>query len=397
MSSKARFISLFFMSCLCFLMSAGATHSPGEKLSAPGPDDPKGSSGIPIAVTGTLIDGTGVAPVPDAVVVIEDGQITAAGPRKEVKIPANARILEFPGGTLLPGFINAHVHTMFDDKKLKAWAREGVTTVRDLAEAANLEWFALRDKLRADPRNARIVAAGPVFTCADGFLKEVSLVVSSPEDARAKVKALIDQGADVIKVGLNSPIYPELSPDVVKAIVDAAHGRGKPVAAHVISAQGMGVAVEAGVDDLSHMAPIGAKPEALIRQAKEKGIYWIPTFEPPRGDPPRQKVKDDFRLFLDLGGAVALGNDSGSMPNVQVGMPIKEILFMQDAGMTPMRIIEAATRQAARVCRLENEIGTLQPGKRADLLVVDGNPLEDLNALTKTRLVIHDGIIIRLE
>jgi imidazolonepropionase-like amidohydrolase len=198
-------------------------------------------------------------------------------------------------------------------------------------------------------------------------------------------------------------------PDVVKAVT-AAHTR-KPVA--LVGQRSWDVAVEARVDDINHLAPIGDKSEALIRQAKETGIYWIPTLEPQLGPPPgkaqppppggkaqptqRAKAIESFKYFLSLGGAVALGNDSGSMPGVQVGMPIKEILMMQEAGLTPMQIIEASTRHAARVCRLEKEIGTLQAGKRADLLVVDGNPLEDLKALTKTRLVVHDGVIIREE
>jgi len=383
------------------MMSISGRQRNEEELPAQGLKNSQESTGVPIAVTGTLIDGTGAEPVPEAVVVIKDRYIAAVGSRKDIKIPENARVFSFPHGTLLPGFINAHVHSKYDEKQLQTWAREGVTTVRDLAEAMGVPWFTLRDQLRANPKNARIVAAGPVFTVAGGFVKEVSLIVTSPEDAQEKVNKLIDEGADVIKIGLNSPIYPELSPDVVQAIVNTAHSRGKPVAAHVISAHGMGVAVEAGVDDISHLAPIGTKPEALIQQMKAAGIYWIPTFEPlppaDKGKAIREKAIDDFKHFLSLGGLVALGNDSGSMPGVQMGMPITQILCMQKAGMTPMQIIEAATRHAARVCRLEKELGTLQPGKRADLFVVEGNPLEDLNTLTKTRLVIHDGVIIREE
>lgn len=401
MTSKVKFTSFLILGCFLLTISISGRQ--------------KNETNLPIAVTGTLIDGTGAMPVPEAVVVIKDGYIAAVGPRKEIRIPENARVFQFPGSTLLPGFINAHVHSKYDEKQLQTWAREGITTVRDLAEALDRPWFTLRDQLRANPENARIVAAGPVLTVADGFVNEVSLIVTSPEDAQEKVNKLIDEGADVIKIGLNSPIFPELSLDMVKAIVKAAHGRGKPVAAHVISAHGMGVAAEAGVDDISHLAPIGDKSEALIQQTKAAGIYWIPTLEPRLGPPqekastnekapprekpsPREKAMDSFKYFLKLGGAVALGNDSGSMPGVQVGMPIKEILSMQqEAGMTPMQIIEAATRDAARVCRLENELGTLQPGRRADLFVVEGNPLEDLKTLTKIRLVIHDGVIIREE
>jgi imidazolonepropionase-like amidohydrolase len=407
MTPKVRIASILVLGCFLSVMSVGGSQKNEDELLAPGLNDSQESAGVAIAVMGTLIDGTGAAPVPDAVVIINDGYITAVGPRKGMKIPKNARVLRFPRGTLLPGFINAHVHSKYDEKLLQTWAREGVTTVRDLAEATDKPWFTLRDRLRANPKNARIVAAGPVLTVVDGFLKEVSLIVNSPQDAQEKVNKLIDAGADVIKIGLNSPIYPELSPEVVKAIVEAAHSRGKPVAAHVISAHGMGVAVEAGVDDINHLAPIGDKSEALIQQTVAAGIYWIPTLEPslpppgkaahPGKTPAREKAEASFKRFLQLGGAVALGNDSGTMPGVQVGMPVKEILMMQEIGMTPMQVIEAATRHAARVCGLEKELGTLQAGKRADLFVVEGNPLEDLKTLTRTRLVIHDGVIIREE
>ncbi|NIO48996.1 MAG: amidohydrolase family protein [Candidatus Aminicenantes bacterium] len=411
MTAKAKFTSIFVLRCFflfsfsfLLMMSISGKHRNEEEFSAPGLCNSQESAGVPIAVIGALIDGTGAEPVPEAVVVIKGRYITAVGPRKEIEIPENARVFSFPRGTLLPGFINAHVHSKYDEKRLQLWAREGVTTVRDLAEAMGVPWFTLRDQLRSNPKNARIVAAGPVFTCPDGFFKEFSLIVVSPEDAQEKVNKLIDAGADVIKIGMNSPIFPELSLEIVKAIVETAHSRGKPVAAHVISAHGMGVAVEAGVDDINHRAPIGEKSKELIQQTKAAGIYWIPTLEPRLPAPPgkgrpgrRRKAIDSFKYFLSLGGSVALGSDSGTLPGVQIGMPIKEILLMQEAGMTPMQIIEASTRHAARVCRLENEIGTLQAGKCADLLVVEGNPLEDLNTLTKTRLVIHDGVVIREE
>lgn len=354
------------------------------------------SARVPLVLTGTIIDGTGAEPVVDAAVVIKGKRITAVGPRKEIEIPGNAQFISFPGGTLLPGFINTHVHSKYNEGLLEAWALEGVTTVRDLAAAVDLPWFTLRDKLRTNPKCARVVAAGPVFTVPKGFIKEVSLIVTSPKDAQQKVNQLIDDGADVIKIGLNCPLNPVLSREEMAAIVKTAHQRGKPVAAHVISAHGLRIALDAGVDDINHLASFGKKSDALIRQIVKSGVYWIPTIEAtPLSF--REKGIDAFRRFIKAGGKVALGNDSGSLPGVQVGMPIKEIQFMHEAGMTPMQIITAATRNAARVCNLQDQLGTLQPGKLADVLVVEGNPLEDLQTLTNVRLVIHEGVIIRKE
>jgi imidazolonepropionase-like amidohydrolase len=332
----------------------------------------------------------------DAAIVIKGKRIEAVGPRKEITIPGNARVFSFPGGTILPGFINTHVHSKYDEGLLERWAREGVTTVRDLAASVNIPWFTLRDKLRKKPKCARLVAAGPVLTVPKGFIKEVSLVVTSPEDARKKVNQLIDAGADVIKIGLNSPLNPVLSRKEAAVIVETAHGRGKPVAAHIIGTRGMRIALDAGVNDINHLASFGRKPDELIQQMVDAGVYWVPTLE---AAPPhfRKRGIDAFKRFIKAGGKVALGNDSGSLPGVQVGMPIKEILLMQEAGMTPGQIIEAATRHAAQVCKLEDQLGTLEPGKLADVLVVEGNPLEDLQTLTNVRLVIRQGVIIRKE
>jgi imidazolonepropionase-like amidohydrolase len=103
------------------------------------------------------------------------------------------------------------------------------------------------------------------------------------------------------------------------------------------------------------------------------------------------------RVFVKAGGRVALGNDGGYLPGLEVGMPIGEIEAMHDAGMTPMQIIVAATRDAAYVCRWSDLLGTLEVGKTADILVVNGDPLRNLDALLDVQLVIHDGIIIRDE
>jgi hypothetical protein len=156
---------LFFL----LLINACSTQKPGKEspVAAQSPaeaiEDAPSSAGVPLVLTGTLIDGTGAEPVVDAAVVIKGKRIAAVGPRKEIEIPGNAQIISFPGVTLLPGFINTHVHSKYNESLLETWAREGVTTVRDLAAAADLPWFTLRDKLRTNPKCARVVAAGPVF------------------------------------------------------------------------------------------------------------------------------------------------------------------------------------------------------------------------------------------
>jgi imidazolonepropionase-like amidohydrolase len=128
-----------------------------------------------------------------------------------------------------------------------------------------------------------------------------------------------------------------------------------------------------------------------------KGIYLVPTFTVFRNyNAPIQTCVENLRRFVELGGQVALGNDYGGGPGqFELGIPMYEIEMMSQAGMTPMQIIVASTLNAARVSHVENELGTLEPGKIADVLVVKGNPLQDLNALRNVQMVIHSGVIIR--
>ncbi|MBU0491566.1 MAG: amidohydrolase family protein [Chloroflexi bacterium] len=352
-------------------------------------------------VNGTLIDGTGAAPVPDAAVVIRDGRIVAAGPRAGVTIPTDARVIDVQGGTILPGFINAHVHEAYNAHNLAAWAQAGVTTVREMnAPAARLDElesiYAFRDAARAYPQYARIVGASPILTVPDGY---GTMSVTSPDDARQTTLALVDAGADVIKISLEDVLMgqlPRLSVTQTRAIVAAAHERGVPVTAHVSRVAQLEVAVDAGVDDAAHMV-VDQAPDDLIARMVEQGMVWVPTLELWKLAYMGRETADNLRRFVAAGGQVALGTDyAGSAAlRFELGMPIRELLFMQEAGMTPMQVIVAATRNAAHVCNRAGDLGTLEPGKIADVLVVDGDPLADLLVLRNVRLVIRDGVVIR--
>jgi len=199
---------------------------------------------------------------------------------------------------------------------------------------------------------------------------------------------------------------PMLSPQEAAAIVEEAHRRGTLVSVHVTISSDLAKALDAGVDDVAHMVVPGAGPDELpddlIGRMVEAGVYWEPTLELWQGvssvnpvDYDR-KAMDNLRRFVAAGGQVALGTDyAGYTTEFQLGMPMKEIGWMQEAGMTPMQVIVSGTRHAAHVCNLERELGTLAVGKIADVLVVDGDPLEDTHALANVRLVLHSGDIIR--
>ena len=239
-------------------------------------------------VNGTLIDGTGADPLPDAALVIREGRILAVGARATVAIPKRTKVIDLRGATILPGFFNAHVHQAYDLEHLAGWAREGVTTVRDLGGWPPKEVFAFRDKAGKNPKYARIAAAGPFITAPGGYPIAVfgghALTATSPDEARQVANHLLDQGADIIKIGLESGAIfgrgalPMLSLEEAKAIVDVAHERGTRVAAHVTVSKDLELAINAGVDDIAHMVtdPV---PDELVWRMVAEGLYWEPTLE----------------------------------------------------------------------------------------------------------------------
>ena len=358
-------------------------------------------------VNGTLIDGTGADPLPDAALVIQEGRIIAVGSRTETNLPDDAKIIDVQGATILPGFINAHVHLGFDEENLEAWAQGGVTTVRDLGAYPSADLFSRRDALLKDNRFARLVAAGPIVTVPEGYPMIPwgfeGLPVTSPEEAASKTNGLLDDGADVIKIAVEAGYIfrtkiPTLSAEETAAIVRVAHERGTVVSAHVTASQDLWRALDAGVDDIAHMVT-NALSDELIEQMLENDVYWVPTLElwKNAGYGDRRAIAN-LAKFVEAGGKVALGTDyAGYDAEFDVGMPITEIELMQKAGMTSMQIIVASTQNAARVCNFDHELGMLEAGKIADVLVVDGDPLEDIHALAKVRVVIHNGVVIRDE
>ncbi len=356
-------------------------------------------------VNGTLIDGTGAAPLANAVVVIRDGRIVSVGTRAVVPIPDGAQVTDVQGATILPGFFNAHVHRGYTEQNLQAWAQAGMTTVRDLGTSPAPDTFAIRDALLRDPRNARLVAAGPMLTVQGGYPMVPwglpGLVIASEQDAVAKVNQLLDDGADVVKIALESGStfrrqIPVLSKAEAAAIVKTAHARGVRASAHVTAAQDLERVLDAGVDDIAHMPYDHVSDELIARIVKAK-LYWVPTLELWQHVGIRDApILDNLRRFVAADGRVALGTDyAGYAAQFELGMPLSEMEAMQKAGMTPMQIILAGTRNAAVVCRLDRELGTLEVGKVADVLVVKGDPLQDIHALASVRLVIHNGTVIR--
>ena len=360
-----------------------------------------------VLVGGRMIDGTGAEPVEDAVLVISDGRILAAGPRDTTEIPIRSEILDVSEMTVLPGFINAHVHAGLSTANLEAWAREGVTTVRDLG--SNERTLAIfRNYFPPEPHRARLVAAGPLITVPGGypivpFGGSWYAVVTSVNDARETGERILDGGADLLKLALETgtmmgqPI-PVMSLGEASMLVRVAHGRNTLVSAHITSTVDLDLALDAGVDDLAHMAVDRLLTNAEVQRIVDDEVSWVPTLELWLCAGQRAMAVANLGRFVAGEGRVALGTDyAGYTCNWELGMPMTEIRLMAEAGMTPMQIIVAATLNAAHVSNLEHDLGTLEQGKIADLFVVGGDPLSDLDTLQDVRLVMRDGTIIRNE
>ncbi len=378
---------------LASLAGCGSANNPAK------PGGTQAAATLALA-NGTLIDGSGADPIPNAVILIAGDKILAAGSQKTIPLPAGVRTIDLAGATILPGFINAHVHRGFNKANLQAWAQGGVTTVRDegtsTGQIAQLKAF--RAEVAADPQYARLISAGSMLAVPGGY---GDLFVASPEEARKAVLTEIEQGVDAIKVALEDGYagqhgLPKLTPEELQAIVRTAHAQGKPVSGHITQGAYLQPLLEAGVDDIAHL-PYDFIPPASLQQMVRQGVYLTPTFTVLRNyGVPAGTLQDNLRTFIGLGGKVALGNDYGGGPgDFELGIPLYELEMMSQSGMTAMQVILACTLNAAHVLRIEHEAGTLEPGKFADILVVQGDPLQNLQALTNISLVIHNGVVIR--
>jgi len=358
-------------------------------------------------VGGRLIDGTGVEPVDDAAIVIGDGVILYAGLRNAVELPTTAEILDVSGLVILPGFINAHVHGGLSTRNLEAWAQAGVTTVRDLGSDAH-RLAAFREANPPQPGRARLVAAGPLITVPGGypivpFGGGPTVVVTSVGKPAGPAEALLTSGTDLLKLALETGtgfgrVIPVLSLAEAQMLVRVAHGRGTVASAHITSTVDLALALDSGADDLAHMAVDRLLTAREIERVVAEDVTWVPTLELWACTGPWAMAIANLRRFVAGGGNVALGTDyDGYTCDWELGMPMAEIRMMAEAGMTPMQIIVAATRNAARVCNRERDLGTIEKGMIADLLVIEGDPLIDLESLGNVRLVVREGVVIRDE
>jgi len=397
-----------------------------------------------LAITGaTLIDGTGTPPVNDAVVVIEGDRIIAAGPRDKVKIPGNARRLNAQGKFLLPGLWEMHAH--FEQVEWgPIYLAAGVTTVRDVGN--EFEFItSVRDAIKEGRGlGPRMLLAGIVDGVSPSALGVIR--ANTDEEARAVVNRYHAAGFQQIK------IYSSIKPDILKVICAEAHRLGMSVTGHIPNGMNAIQGVEAGMDQINHiqyippiMLPKNFRPQPSQPQSpidfqsaeaqhaleflKTHGTVIDPTmvvFEwslHPADTPFVNIEPGAAKLPRELAGAI---NNSGvpaaAVPRTnsileiflstigalhRAGIPIvagtdqvvpghslhRELELYVKAGFTPMEAIQAATIVPARVMKLDSEVGTIESGKRADLIILDRNPLEQISNIRSIKTVITGGRI----
>jgi len=385
---------------------------------------------------GTVIDATGRLPIHDGIVVVQGHRITAVGETGDFVVPPGTGIVDANGGTIMPGIINSHTHSTGDPTIRREFLVDGVTTVCNVG--VSLDGLSAFEQASVpEGLSARGFWAGPIITVPGGYPgpaygSQFSYEVATPEEARNAVADLLNRGASMIKIALapgnpHDP-WPVLDLEQVRAIVEEAHSRGVLVRAHVFEPYILeDLVLPAGIDVIEHSPfPILSDEEwrlvfespiprvqlfdivavefvRLLARAVEQNVVMVPTLAGHLGDlyrkPDRSRVEQiviDVHVeavgrFHALGGVVALGNDYGAGVGTRSGMPLTEMNLLLAAGLSPMEVIEAGTRHAAFVCGQDDHVGTLEAGKLADIIVVDRDPLRDLQAMARVVAVIKGG------
>ena len=431
------------------LLALLVASSPAAWAQAPSP----ATAGADVVVlkAARMFDGRGDTTVPNAVVVVESGRITAAG--SGLAVPAGARVIDLGDATLLPGFIDAHVHLTGEsaddwyraaveglrrtvaEKAIRAteYARRtlmaGFTTVRNVGADDYID-VGLRNSISAGViPGPRMLVATQALGARGGhcdttgfpyllFGKEPGVAegIASGADAfRDAVRFEVKYGADVIKVCATGGVLsltdevdtPQLTQAEMDAIVDEAHRLRKKTAAHAHGAAGAKVAIRAGIDSIEHGSFLD---DEALRMMKERGTYFVPTLmageyaggrKSTRTYPPEIAAKAKaalesrsaaFRNALRTGVKIAFGTDSAVSPH---GRNAEEFALLVEHGMTPAAALRTATSAASTLLGIDRRTGTLEPGKDADVVAVPGDVLADVRATEKVAFVMRGGKVYR--
>jgi len=392
-----------------------------------------------------LIDAKAGRVLEQQAILIVGERIEKVGPAKEIQVPAGATVIDLGAATLLPGLTDAHVHltgdpqhsgykslgisvprqTLTGAKNARLTLEAGFTTVRNMG-AAGYSDVALRDAINAgEIPGPRLLVSGPALGSTGGHCDENLL---APEFAyrdagvadgipaiTAKTREVIKYGADVIKFCASGGVFSkgdlpgteQYSPAEMSALVDEAHRQGRKVAAHAHGTQALIDAAKAGVDSIEHGSLID---EEGIRTMKQHGTYLVADiynddfilgqgkqygFTEEMLEKERaigQQQREGFRKAAQADVKIAFGTDAGVYPH---GGNAKQFAYMVKYGLTPREAIQSATVNAADLLGWSDRVGSIEPGKFADLIAVEGDPLKDVTALEHVKFVMKGGQVVK--
>ncbi|MDP9066902.1 MAG: amidohydrolase family protein [Actinomycetota bacterium] len=351
-----------------------------------------------IAIEGaTALLGAELTPTKNVTIVVEGGTITQIGSNGRTDVPPGAHLVDATGVTVLPGFIDAHVHIGFYPPEQVLG--NGVTTVRDLAWPPERIFPMVEASRQPDYNGPSIHAAGPMITVPGGYPltagwapEGTGVGVTTADEARRAVDDTIEQGATVVKVALNPPAGPTLPRELLEAVVEAAHAHGSKVTAHIYGLDELQKAVDAGVDELAHMLMSREKiPDPLLSRMVNEDVAIVPTLSVRYGRDKRIAT-DNLRRFVEAGGRVVYGTDLGNA-GPRPGIDPREVKAMAKAGMTPLDIIRSATVGSAAWLGLD-DVGALVVGMNADIVGLRGDPTTDVGALTDVAFVVRRTTVV---
>lgn len=397
---------------------------------------------------GRFIDGAGSAPRANVTIRVEDGVITSVDERA----PASGEVvIDLSEYSVLPGLFNMHVHSVLpgDGTPFHEWMElpdellllqahanalaslhAGVTTLRDCGGKGSL-MFRLRDAIRSGIiPGPRYVLSGHALTITGGHCRFFGGEVDGPEEMRKAARRLLKEGADFIKIFASGggtigtyPQFPAFDVDELRAAIHEAHKIGKVASCHCTCAASIVNALDAGTDHIEHCSFLtGAMTveydDDIARRVADSGVYVTPTLQTMHDLDSAMVARVDAgtatadeRTFVtnararfatqlettsrlhELGVPLVAGSDAG-WRHTRFDNFSRELAHLVDAGMTPLDAIHAATGRAADACQLGSVVGRLEPGKRADILAVQGDPSTDIAALTAVAMVLQDGRVV---
>lgn len=413
----------------------------------PGRPDAAAQSNVVAIRAGKVLDVHSGRYLENQIIWIEGGRIHQIGSAAEIErqLPKGTPVIDLSHSTVLPGLIDCHTHltmspyllgprglhtsvprsALLGARNARATLEAGFTTVRNVG-AEGYSDIALRDAINAgDVPGPRMLVSGPALTITGGHGDENFLapqfnatgdgVADGVDAVIHKVRENIKFGADLIKVlatgGVlsegDNPVLEQYSPEELKAIVDTAHGLGRKVAAHAHGALGIKNSILAGVDSIEHGSYID---EEGIQLMKQHGTYLVPTLflgdwflENSSKLGVTENVLEKAKMVMPAarqnisrafheGVKVAFGTDAAVYPH---GLNAHEFAVMVKLGLTPLQSIQAATLNAADLLGWSDRVGSLEPGKYADIIAVDGDPLADVTVLENVRFVMKGGEVVR--